>query len=229
MGRGLLKIDSDQADRPEGLDVVRGYGVLAAGSAGCYCARCDLLVGLDGLHVNNVEEVTTKRGPQLRIEVESPRRVEGCGSCGVVAASRGQRLVRLVDSPCFGRSAGRGVVAQANLAVRGARLSDGHLHRAGRDRRGAACLADAQGVPVGDRRSCTVSAPAWPAWLGSSAARGGPCGRRSVRCCKTWLMTSPASAASRASASTSTSGITSAPSPSKTAVAGPSFGDDARR
>ncbi len=70
---------------------------------GCYCARCDLLVGLDGLHVIEVADVTTKGGVRLRVEVESPARVEGCRSCGVVAASRGRRMVRLVDTPCFGR------------------------------------------------------------------------------------------------------------------------------
>lgn len=80
-----------------------GTACSRACSASCYCARCDLLVGLDGLHVTSVEEVATKRGVRLRVEVESPARVEGCVTCGVVAASRGRRLVRLVDSPCFGR------------------------------------------------------------------------------------------------------------------------------
>jgi len=69
----------------------------------CYCSRCDLLVGLDGLHVVAVEEVTTKRGARLRVDVESPARVEGCRSCGVIAASHGRRTVRLIDTPCFGR------------------------------------------------------------------------------------------------------------------------------
>jgi transposase len=62
-----------------------------------------VLVGLDGLHVTSVREVAGKRGPVLRVEVESPARVEGCRSRGVVAASRGRRVVRLVDAPCFGR------------------------------------------------------------------------------------------------------------------------------
>jgi transposase len=70
---------------------------------GCYCSRCDLLVGLDGLHVTVVREVTTKRGVHLRIEVESPARVEGCRSCGALAHSNGRRIVRLIDTPCFGR------------------------------------------------------------------------------------------------------------------------------
>jgi transposase len=80
-----------------------GTACSRARSASCYCSRCDLLVGLEGLHVTVVEEVTTKRGVHLRIEVESPPRVEGCRSCGVVAVSHGRRMVRLIDVPCMGR------------------------------------------------------------------------------------------------------------------------------
>ncbi len=80
-----------------------GTACSRARSASCYCSRCDLLVGLDGLHVISVREVSGQRGPVLRVEVESPARVEGCRTCGVVAASHGRRVVRLVDAPCFGR------------------------------------------------------------------------------------------------------------------------------
>lgn len=63
-----------------------------------YCDRCDLLVGLPGLHVVGVE-----RDPGgVRITVESAPVVMGCPSCGVVAGSHGRRTVRLVDTPCFG-------------------------------------------------------------------------------------------------------------------------------
>ena len=63
-----------------------------------YCDRCDLLVGLPGLHV-----VGVVRGPgELKITVESPPTVMGCPVCGVVAGSHGRRTVRLVDTPCFG-------------------------------------------------------------------------------------------------------------------------------
>jgi len=71
--------------------------------ADLYCSRCDLLVGLPGLRVTAVEEVTGRRGPLLRVAVESPSRVEGCRECGVVMASHGRREVRLIDTPCFGR------------------------------------------------------------------------------------------------------------------------------
>ena len=63
-----------------------------------YCDRCDLLVGLPGLHVIGVE-----RDPGgLQITVESAPTVMGCPSCGVVVGSHGRRTVRLVDTPCFG-------------------------------------------------------------------------------------------------------------------------------
>lgn len=71
--------------------------------ASCYCDRCDLLVGLDGFHVVEVVEHQGRGGPFLRVEVESPPRVEACRGCGVIASSHGRSRVRLVDVPCFGR------------------------------------------------------------------------------------------------------------------------------
>lgn len=65
-----------------------------------YCSRCDLLVGLDGLHVLAVDR---DDGVGLRVVVESASVVVGCPSCGVVAHSHGRREVRLVDAPCFDR------------------------------------------------------------------------------------------------------------------------------
>jgi transposase len=70
---------------------------------GCYCSRCDLLVGLDGFHVVRVEERTGRRGSWLRVEIETASRAEGCRSWWVLAASHGRRTVRLIDTPCFGR------------------------------------------------------------------------------------------------------------------------------
>ncbi len=64
-----------------------------------YCINCDLLVGLDRLHVVCVER---DEGGGLRVTVESARQVMGCPRCGVVASSHGRRPVRLVDAPCFG-------------------------------------------------------------------------------------------------------------------------------
>ena len=64
-----------------------------------YCDHCDVLVGLDGLHVVGVE-----RGDSgLTVMVESAPRPGGCPVCGVVAESHGRRSVTLVDTPCFGR------------------------------------------------------------------------------------------------------------------------------
>jgi transposase len=65
---------------------------------GGYCQRCDVLVGLPGLHVTGVER--TEGG--LRVQVESGRLVVvGCPSCGVVAHGHGRQTVELIDAPCF--------------------------------------------------------------------------------------------------------------------------------
>ncbi len=68
-------------------------------SPAVYCGNCDLLVGLDGLHV--LEVVTADA--HLRVRVESPPGPMGCPTCGVVALSHGRREVELIDAPCFGR------------------------------------------------------------------------------------------------------------------------------
>jgi transposase len=78
----------------------------ACGAARChrdspYCSRCDLLVGLGGLHVIAVERDEGAGG--LRVTVESAPGPMGCRFCGVVAHSHGRRDVVLVDAPCFGR------------------------------------------------------------------------------------------------------------------------------
>jgi transposase len=65
-----------------------------------YCSNCDLLVGLDGLHVIGVERAGDG---SLTITMESAPGVVGCPGCGVVASSHGRRTVRLVDVPCMGR------------------------------------------------------------------------------------------------------------------------------
>jgi len=65
-----------------------------------YCGRCDLLVGLAGLHVIAVEYDDVGL---LTVRVESPREPMGCLTCGVVVGSHGRRDVTLVDAPCFDR------------------------------------------------------------------------------------------------------------------------------
>lgn len=66
-----------------------------------YCSRCDLLVGLEGLHVTRVG--LDWDGVRLIVQVESPPAVMGCATCGVLAHSHGRRDVTLVDAPCFDR------------------------------------------------------------------------------------------------------------------------------
>lgn len=66
-----------------------------------YCDRCDVLVGLAGLHVISVGHAT--EGDLLEVTVESAPAVMACPVCGVVAHSHGRRDVALVDVACFGR------------------------------------------------------------------------------------------------------------------------------
>jgi transposase len=66
-----------------------------------YCSRCDLLVGIDGLHVLTVDR--DRDAGLLRVVVESPPGPMGCHGCGVIAHSHGRRDVTLVDVPCFDR------------------------------------------------------------------------------------------------------------------------------
>ncbi len=75
---------------------------LCCHAPGGYCDRCDLLVGLDGLHVVAVER---DDGGALTVTVESSVDVMGCPACGVVAHGHGRREVRLVDAPAFGMPA----------------------------------------------------------------------------------------------------------------------------
>ena len=51
----------------------RGFG-----AADDYCVKCDLLVGLAGLHVVAVEGVQVPRGDGLVVTVESAPAVMGC-------------------------------------------------------------------------------------------------------------------------------------------------------
>jgi len=74
--------------------------MLCCRAAGGYCARCDVLVGLDGLRVIGVER---DDGGRLVIEVESEPTLMGCPACGVVAHGHGRVVVGLVDAPAMGR------------------------------------------------------------------------------------------------------------------------------
>lgn len=69
-------------------------------AAGGYCDRCDLLVGLDGLHVIAVD---CDDGRGVTVTVESAPEPMGCRSCGVIAHAHGRVEVRLVDAPAMGR------------------------------------------------------------------------------------------------------------------------------
>ena len=72
---------------------------LSCRARGGYCQRCDLLVGLDGLHVTAVD----RDGGRLVVGVESEPSLMGCPACGVVAHGHGRVEVTLVDAPAMGR------------------------------------------------------------------------------------------------------------------------------
>lgn len=68
-------------------------------ASGGYWDRCDLILGVDGLHVTGVER---DDGGRLVVTVESESTVMGCPACGVLAR-HGRDEVVLVDAPAFGR------------------------------------------------------------------------------------------------------------------------------
>ena len=68
--------------------------MLCCHAAGGYCERCDLLVGLDGLHVIGVER---DDGGRLVVEVESEPTLMGCPACGVVAHGHGRVMGLFTD------------------------------------------------------------------------------------------------------------------------------------
>lgn len=63
-----------------------------------WCPRADLLLGLDGLHVLDLDRTADR----LVITVESDADVGGCPDCGVVAIGHGRRVHTVADAPCFG-------------------------------------------------------------------------------------------------------------------------------
>ena len=70
-------------------------GCADARSATDPCSRCDVLLGLDGVHVEHVDRLDRL----LVVTVSSPAEPTGCPSCGVVATGRGRRRRLLHDVP----------------------------------------------------------------------------------------------------------------------------------
>ena len=81
-----------------------------------YCINCDLLVGLDGLHVVGVER---DDGGGLRVRVESAPQVMGCPRSGVGRLQPWQAAGASGRQPVF-RPAGGAVVAETDLGMSGA-------------------------------------------------------------------------------------------------------------
>ena len=82
---------------PEPIGCCRNAGSAAPA---VHCSRCDLLVGLVGVHVLDARVV----GEQLEVIVESEPGPVGCPECGAVGIGHGRVEVRLVDIPSFGRA-----------------------------------------------------------------------------------------------------------------------------
>lgn len=70
-------------------------GCADARSAFCPCSRCDLLLGLECVHVEHID----RRDGLLVVTVSTPAVPMGCLSCGVVATGRGRRPRVLHDVP----------------------------------------------------------------------------------------------------------------------------------
>ena len=58
-------------------------------------SRCDVMLGLAGVHVEAVE----RTGDLMRVMVSTPRQLMGCPTCGTVAPSRGGAGWALNDVP----------------------------------------------------------------------------------------------------------------------------------
>jgi transposase len=68
------------------------------GSGHRWCPRADRLLGLDGLHVLDVDRTAER----LVVTIESDADIGGCPGCGVVAVGHGRRIHTVADAPCFG-------------------------------------------------------------------------------------------------------------------------------
>ena len=62
------------------------------------CDRCDLLVGLEGLHLMSV----ARTSQALVLDIESCNQLAGCSGCGVIARGRGRVVVEVIDAPWAG-------------------------------------------------------------------------------------------------------------------------------
>ena len=160
-------------------------------AAGGYCDRCDLLVGLDGLHV-----IAVDRDDGGGLTVDGGVRAGADGVSGRVVSSPTPMAgveVRLVDAPALGRPV-RIVWRKRRWVCPEPACPVGTFVEQDEDVARAAGAADGPGVPVGDRAdpsrarvgatgSAAGSAPTWrTVWdVDPAAARGGRRGRVPVR------------------------------------------------
>lgn len=82
----------------EDLDVSNATGCADAPTTASVpdsCSRCDVMLGLVGVHVEAVE----RTGDLMRVTVSTRWQLMGCLTCGSVAPSRGRRRWVLNDVP----------------------------------------------------------------------------------------------------------------------------------
>jgi len=106
------------------------------------------MFGVPGVRVLAAER---ERGGGLLLTVETDRQLGGCHGCGVLAVPHGRREHLLHDAPVRA-SPGPGGVAQAGVALPGAGVSDGDVHRGARPG-AAAGVVDPPGGDVGRGRT----------------------------------------------------------------------------
>jgi transposase len=73
------------------------------GAGGRWCARTDLIFGVEGMHVLDVTVGQDGAGGVLVLDVETDETLAGCPACRVVAVGHGRRVHPVHDVPCFGR------------------------------------------------------------------------------------------------------------------------------
>ncbi|OKL50982.1 ISL3 family transposase, partial [Bowdeniella nasicola] len=65
------------------------------------CSRCDVLLGLPGLHLTDAEVTDTA----VVLDIETCDPLTGCPGCGVIPTGHGRITVTLIDAPSTGRPA----------------------------------------------------------------------------------------------------------------------------
>jgi len=150
-------------------------GCADARSATDPCFRCDVLLGLDGVHVEHVD----RRERLLVVTVSSPAAQTGCPSCGVVATGRGRRHRLLHDVP--GMTQVRIVWWQRVWGAVTMMTANGRRSWNSCLRWSASAGRSPRAPSAGRSDSCAGSMPLCTVWPASSARRGRRYGSSQLR------------------------------------------------